>query len=80
MEIAKLKSIFRSLLMIRYLLTICVIRSVGQNLKKESSWHFNDDHDAHPHQLRLLKTTSPMHLGSQRPLVGFLPNMHGWYP
>ena len=27
-----------------------------------------------------LETTTPMHVGSQRPLVGQLPNMHGQHP
>ena len=37
------------------------------------------DNDVHLSRSRHLKTTPPMHVGSQQPLVGCLPNMHGWH-
>jgi hypothetical protein len=38
------------------------------------------DHETRPRWLRHLRTAPPMHVGCQRRLVGWLPNMHGRHP
>ena len=38
------------------------------------------DHDVRRGRLQQSGTTTPMHLGSQRPLTGCLTNMHGRHP